>query len=164
MEVQGGYGAVNNTFNNVEFKSANGRGLVVKNCTNTILNNPYFECGGNAIRVLSFSTFVLNNPIFSLYKKANTNGDQKIIYSESGLKYDLNGGTIFLTSEYEGITFYGSAISDTLLNINVFREPTKNGAANGFQGVSSSVFAGYALRHRDGRRQRRHLYIDAAFF
>jgi hypothetical protein len=133
LQVDGGYGAVNNVFNNVEFKSEFGRGIILDNAPNTVFNNPYFECGGNAVKTDRFSPFVLNAPVFGLFKKTNTFGDVNLIHSNNSFRMRLNGGIIFFTGEYDNITFYGTNNPDTHLNITVDGFPVKVGTVTGFK-------------------------------
>lgn len=132
LEVIGGFGAVNNVFNNVEFRSPLGRGIVLKNVKNTIFNNPYFECGGNAIRTLDFCDIYLKEPIFALFRAVNTNSDKSLIFAEGGFRMNVNGGTIFLSSENNNTSLYDAIDSSTLLNITKTAPIKQEGTATNF--------------------------------
>lgn len=130
--VSGGYGAVGNTFQNVEFRSETGRGVELSSAINTTFNECYFEAAGNAIRANSGSTFAVNSCVFATYKKNNTYSDVNIIYFTGGGALTINNGIVFLTSEYDNISFAASANNDTYLNMLVIKNIVKNGSASGF--------------------------------
>ena len=133
MKVNGGYGAVGNTFQNVEFKSATGRGVILQSCINTTFNECYFECGGYAIFLKEKqSTFILNGCVFGMYKKNNRFGDKYIIYIPSAGAVTINNGIIFLTNEYSNVTFLYSTLSEVYQNVYVIKNIVKNGSATGF--------------------------------
>lgn len=133
MLVNGGYGAVGNTFQNVEFRSATGRGVLLTSCLNTTFNECYFECGGNAIRLGDKqSIFTLNGCVFAMYKKSNQYDDKYIIYMQNSGAATINNGVVFLTSEYENITFFHAVNSAVYSNIYVIKTIVKNGSASGF--------------------------------
>lgn len=133
LEVQGGYGAINNVFNNVEFRSPLGRGIVMRSAVNTTFNNPYFECGASAIYFENFCPTVINDPIFGLFKANNDFGDNSFIYAAGGASLTLDGGIIFLTSENANKLFYDATDPMTHLNINVKRTIRTEGSATGFK-------------------------------
>lgn len=139
LAVIGGYGAVGNVFNNVEFKSANGRGIILTSVVNAVFNSCYFECGGNAIRTTNYCTYTLNNCTYGLFKANNTNGDVNVVYSEGGVAFSIDNGVIFLTSEYENKYFYGTANNDTYANITLTKSIYKNGSASGFNFFAASI-------------------------
>ena len=129
ISVTGGYGAVNNTFNNVEFKSPMGRGIILNRAMNTTLNRCYTEVGGHAVVVGIASSVVINDPVFGLYKPDNTNGDKSIIHFEEGASFStLNGGRIFLTPEYDGASYVTAHASVPLERINVTRDVSISGS------------------------------------
>ena len=136
IEVSGGYGAVNNTFNNVEFRSPLGRGVLLNRSSNTIFNSCYFETGGNAIRVGIGSSITLNDPVFGLFKALNTNSDDSILHFEQDSSYSLlDGGRIYLNAEYSNkylISAFNTAQYD---RITVNRNPSRVGSstAPGFE-------------------------------
>lgn len=123
LEVSGGYGAVNNVFNNVEFRSPMGRGITMSNCTNTIFNHCYFENGANAIRALTFCTFTLNDCVFGVFRATNNYTDKEFIYSVGGVAFTVNGGTIFLTEHNIGTLFYRAGNPVTHDNVLVIKQP-----------------------------------------
>lgn len=133
MAVNGGYGAVGNTFQNVEFKSSLGRGVELDNCQNTSFNECYFECGGYSIRLKSQSTFVLNGCVFGMFKKDNRFGDKYVIYIPSAGAATVNNGVVFLTKEYENAVFFYSENATVYQNIYVIKSIVKNGSASGFK-------------------------------
>ena len=139
LSVTGGYGAVNNVFNNVEFKSADGRGIILENAPNTVFNSCYFEAGGNAIRLAGYATIKLKNCIYGLFKPNNTNRDANVIYAAGGGVITIDDGVIFLTSEYDGVTFFNGANTAILQNITVLKAIVKNGQASNFQFFAGSV-------------------------
>ena len=132
MEVSGGYGAINNVFNQVELKSEFGRGLVLQNVTNLVMNNPYFECGGNAIRALDYCTITLNEPVFGMFKAANTNADTSFLFAEGGIRLKINGSTLILTSENDNTYLYDAVDATTYQNIYLENQITKIGSAVNF--------------------------------
>lgn len=139
LKVTGGYGAVNNTFNNVEFRSKNGRGIELDNAINTIFNHCYFECGGNAIRTTNYCTVDLNGCVYGLYKKENTNGDVNVVYATGGFRAKFDDGVIFLTDEYANRVFFGATNEAVYANIHMFKPINKIGSATGFTFFSKSV-------------------------
>lgn len=139
LEVVGGYGAVNNVFNSVEFRSPNGRGIILINTINTAFNHVYFECGGNAIRSIGYSSIIINDCIFGLFKANNANHDTSFVFAEGGLRLKLNGGTIFLTSENDNTTFYDCVNPDTYLNIYVTNNIATLGRAENFKRFKSQT-------------------------
>lgn len=139
LECNGGYGAINNTFNNVEFRSKQGRGIVMKNTSNTIFNSCYFECGGNAIRTLDFCNMMLNGNVYASFKATNNNNDSNVIYAEGGFKATIIDGTIFLTDEYINKVFFGCANDSVHSNIVVVRDINKTGSASGFKFFNSNL-------------------------
>src|SRR5699024_6809739 len=92
---EGGYGSVNNTFNNVEIKTTLGRGMILRSNSNSNFNNCYFEVGGYAIYSENFSAFNVNDCVFGVHKAENTNGDNAYIGFESGGTAKINGGVLF---------------------------------------------------------------------
>ena len=129
INVTGGYGAVNNTFNNVEFRSPMGRGIILNRATNTVLNYCYTEAGGHSIIVGKNSSVVVNDPVFGLFKQDNTNGDKSIIHFEEGVSFStLNGGRIFLSSEYDGASYVTAHASVPSERINVTRDVRISGS------------------------------------
>ena len=144
LAVTGGYGAVDNTFNNVEFKSSMGRGCELTSALNTNFNHCYFECGGNAIRTLDYCTLFLNSNIYGMFKQDNTKGDVNVVYSEGGSMFTFDGGTVFLTDEYANKLFFGTGNDAVYQNVYVVRGLSKNGSASGFDffgtAVNKSVF------------------------
>ena len=129
ISVTGGYGAVNNTFNNVEFKSPMGRGIILNRAPNTVLNHCYKETGGHAVVVGISSSVVINDPVFGLFKQDNTNGDKSIIHFEERVSFStLNGGRIFLSSEYDGASYVTAHASVPLERINVTRDVRISGS------------------------------------
>src|SRR5699024_3445629 len=130
ISVTGGYGAVNNTFNNVEFKSPMGRGIILHRAVNTVLNHCYKETGGHSIVVGTISSVIVNDPIFGMFKKDNTNGDKSIIHIEEGASFStLNGGRIFLTPEYDGASYVTAHASVPSEKINVTRDVRITGSS-----------------------------------
>ena len=123
ISVTGGYGAANNTFNNVEFRSPMGRGIILHRAVNTVLNHCYKETGGHSIVVGTISSVIVNDPIFGMFKKDNTNGDKSIIHIEEGASFStLNGGRIFLTPEYDGASYVTAHASVPSERITVTRD------------------------------------------
>lgn len=138
LQVNGGYGAVGNVFNNVEFRSDSGRGIVLTSCVNTVFNSCYFECSGNAIRGTNYSNITLNNCTFALFKKANINNDTNVIYAVSGFQLVINGGLVFLDSNYEDVFFFETGNEATYQNVTVLKSISKNGTATGFDFFAKS--------------------------
>ena len=132
MKVTGGYGAVGNVFNNVEFQSAQGRGIVLTSCVNTVFNNCYMECGGNVIRMKNTCSITLNNCVYGSYKTGNKYGDANMVYAEGGGVLAVNNGVVFLTDNYKDRYFFGAANKDIYANITVVNSIKKNGTASGF--------------------------------
>ena len=132
MAVTGGYGAVGNVFNNVEFRSIEGRGIQLTSCQNTAFNSCYMECGGNVLRMKNHCTIGLNNCTYGIYKTTNTFGDQNMIYAEGGGMITIDNGIIFLTDNYANRYFFGAANEAIHQNIIVLKPIFKNGSASGF--------------------------------
>lgn len=132
LSVVGGYGAVGNTFQNVEFRSASGRGVELYSAVNTTFNECYFESAGNAIYSASGSTSTINGCVFATFKKNNNFIDKNIIYFPGGGALTINNGIVFLTEEYSNIDFISSANEATYQNILVIKNIVKNGSASGF--------------------------------
>lgn len=139
LQVDGGYGAVDNVFNNVEFKSSAGRGVILTSTINTVFNSCYFECGGNAIRMTNYNKISLNRNVYGMFKEDNKNSDVNIIYTEGGGLIAIDDGTIFLTDQHENKFFYGTGNQATHQNITVTKAITKNGSAAGFDFFSQKV-------------------------
>ena len=100
LKVTGGFGAVNNVFNNVEFRSGMGRGAVLTRATNTVFNQCYIETGGNAVRVGIASNVILNDCVYALFKKDNINKDNSIVFfEEKASSSKIDGGRIYLNAE-----------------------------------------------------------------
>ena len=149
LKVTGGYGAVNNTFNNVEFRSALGRGVILTTNENTVFNGCYFEVGGNAIHHTNFCNTVLNNCVYALFKADNTNSDTAVVYSVGGSRFTINGGSIIITKEYSDMLFFNSGNSATHLNVTQIRQPSSvnSNLATNFNRYSSPVnMAVYELK------------------
>ena len=139
LQVDGGYGAVDNVFNNVEFRSATGRGIILTSTWNTIFNSCYFECGGNAIRTTNTNKISLNDNIYSSFKIDNVNEDKNIVYTEGGGLITINDGLVYLTDEHKNMYFYNSGNQATHQNIRVTKAINKNGSATGFNFFSQNV-------------------------
>lgn len=139
MKVSGGYGAVGNVFNNVEFHSASGRGIEMTSAVNTAFNSCYFECGGNAIRMLNYCTIALADCTWATFKKSNRNADLNSIYAQAGGALKVDGGVVFLTAEYDNHTFFGYAQKAIHENITITRNIAKNGTVNGFNFFDTMV-------------------------
>lgn len=128
ISVTGGYGAVNNTFNNVELRSPLGRGLILHRSPNTILNNCYLEVGGNAVRVGINSSVVLKDCVYGMFESENTNGDEDLVFFEENASFsDIDGGRIFLNPQYEGKYFLGATSKDQYWKVNVIKNPVLSG-------------------------------------
>ena len=132
LAVTGGYGAVGNVFNNVEFRSINGRGIQLTSCVNTTFNSCYMECGGNVLRMTNYSTIALNGCTFGIYKPGNTFADLNMIYAEGGAMITIDNGVVFLTDNYKDRYFFGAANEAIYQNITVLKPIVKNGSASGF--------------------------------
>ena len=132
LAVTGGYGAVGNVFNNVEFRSTKGRGIRLTSCQNTTFNSCYMECGGNVLRMTNHCTIALNNCTYGIYKPGNTFGDLNMIYAEGGGMITIDNGIIFLTDNYANRYFFGAANEAIYQNIIVLKPIFKNGSASGF--------------------------------
>lgn len=132
LAVTGGYGAVGNVFNNVEFRSINGRGIQLTSCQNTAFNSCYMECGGNVLRMTNHCTIALNNCTYGIYKPGNTFADLNMIYAEGGGMITIDNGIIFLTDNYANRYFFGAANEAIHQNIIVLKPIFKNGSASGF--------------------------------
>lgn len=133
MKVSGGYGAVGNVFNNVEFRSASGRGIELTSAVNTVFNSCYFECGGNAVRLLNYCSITLANCTFASFKKANTAADVNTVYAQGGGIMNIDGGVVFLGAEYDETTFFGYTTKAIHDNITITRNIVKNGTAVNFK-------------------------------
>lgn len=132
LAVDGGYGAVGNVFNNVEFRSDSGRGIALTSCINTVFNSCYFECGGNVLRMTDYCSVYLNNGSYAIYDSSNAFSDLNVIYSEGGGRITINGGTVFLTDEYADLYFFGAGNDAIYANIQIVKEIEKIGSASGF--------------------------------
>lgn len=139
MEVIGGYGAIDNVFNNVEFRSEKGRGIELTSALNTDFNNCYFECGGNVLRTNNYCTVTMYNCIYGSFTFDNTNVDVNMVYSVGGSAFTFNGGTIFLSENYVGKYFFGTGNEAVYQNVTVDRAIRKNGSASGFDFFAQSV-------------------------
>lgn len=111
FHVNGGYGGVNNTFNNVEFKSNLGRGIILYRMSNTVFNTCYFENGGRSVLIDTASSAILNDNVYALFKADNSNNDKEVIYiTNTASRSIINGGTLFLDSNYNDKHFLTSDI------------------------------------------------------
>lgn len=133
LEVDSGYGAINNVFNNVEFRSTRGRGIILNSTINTIFNHCYFECGANSVRLEDYSNITLNECIYGSYKIDNAYTDYNTIYAIGGANITINGGVVFLTEEYENKYFYDGLNEGTYENITIMKPVSKNGSVSGFK-------------------------------
>lgn len=146
IDVNGGYGAVNNTFNNVEIKSTLGRGIILRSNSNTNFNNCYFEVGGNAVRTLNFCTINLTGCVYGVFKAENTNGDTSVLFADGGLNMKVDGGVIYLNVGNSNGLFYDASVVETHQNVYQFKRININGKASapGFQmyahEINQSVF------------------------
>ena len=147
INVDGGYGAVNNTFNNVEIKSTLGRGVILESNSNTNFNNCYFEVGGNAIRTLNFCAFNLIDCVYGVFKAENTNGDTSVVFAEKGVHMKVDGGVIFLNEGNTNGLFYDATLEATHENIYQLKDIRKSqtSSAPGFKmynhEINSNVYA-----------------------
>lgn len=132
LKVTGGYGAVGNVFNNVEFRSSTGRGIVLTSCVNTVFNSCYFECGGNVVRMTNTCSIALYDCTYGSHKAGNAYGDVNMIYAEGGGVITIDNGVVFLTSHYANRYFFGAANPEIYANITVKTGIKKNGTASGF--------------------------------
>jgi Pectate lyase superfamily protein len=132
LTVTGGYGAVGNSFNNVEFRSSLGRGVILSSVTNQSFNSCYFETGGNAVRMLDYCDIQLNDCTFGLYKKGNNYSDLSYVHSVGGGRISVDGGIIFLTGENDNTSFYTTGNDATYQNIDVKSNISTNGTALSF--------------------------------
>ena len=139
LAVTGGYGAVGNVFNNVEFQSVNGRGIQLTSCQNTVFNSCYMECGGNVLRMTNHCSIALNGCTYGVYKPGNTFGDLNMVYAEGGGMITIDNGVIFLTENYADRYFFGAANSAIYANITVLKSILKNGSASGFDFFEQAV-------------------------
>ena len=141
INVSGGYGAVNNTFNNVEIKSTLGRGIILESNSNTNFNNCYFEVGGNAIRTLNFCAFNLTDCVYGVFKAENTNGDTSVVFAENGVYVKVDGGVIFLNEGNTNGLFYDATLEATHQNIYQYKAIRRSGisTAPGFQMYASKI-------------------------
>ncbi len=147
LKVTGGYGAVNNVFNNVEFRSE-ARGILLTSNLNTTFNNCYLECSGNAIRLSDYSSITLNNCVYGLFKKINKYNDANVIYAEGGGSITISGGTIFLTNQNENTYFFDCVNSGIYQNITLIKSIIKNGVASGFNFFKEKIKE-YALNKEE---------------
>ena len=132
LEVSGGSGAINNVFNNVEFRSKQGRGLVLRSVENLTLNNPYFECGANAVRMLNYCSFTINEGVYAMFESDNSFNDNSFIFAEGGANLKFNGGLMFLSSENDNTFFYNATNPATHGNIYLMRNLRSYGSAENF--------------------------------
>lgn len=132
LAVTGGYGAVGNVFNNVEFRSNNGRGIMLTSCQNTVFNSCYMECGGNALRMTNYCTIALNDCTYGVYSPGNNFDDMNMVYAEGGGVVTIDNGVVFLTDAYENRYFFGAANDAIYDNITILKSIRKNGSASGF--------------------------------
>lgn len=139
VTVNGGYGAVGNTFNNVEFRSTSGRGIILTSCLNTNFNSCYFECGGNAIRMTNFCSIDVSNCTYGMFNPTNRFGDNNVIIAEDGANVTIDNGVIFLTSDYRNVKFLHSDNVATYDNVVVLRNIIKNGDADDFEFFDRAV-------------------------
>ena len=123
FKVNGGYGGVNNTFNNVEFRSPLGRGIIGYRMSNTVLNTCYLENGGSGVVSDVNGNFILNNCVYALFKNDNTNNDTDIIKTktDSGNTV-INGGVVYLSSQYEDVVLIGTTFASAS-NVEIIKEP-----------------------------------------
>ena len=139
MRVDGGYGAVGNVFNNVEFRSDTGRGAVLTSCLNTVFNSCYFENGGNAIRFTNYCSATLNNCTFGMFELPNNWADYATVYAEGGGALTINGGIIFLNEKYNNQLFFDCTNEAVYQNITVLKNIVKNGSASNFKFFAKAV-------------------------
>ena len=104
FSVSGGYGGVNNVFNNVEFRSPKGRGLILERMINTALNHCYLEVGGYNVHLKAVSSVNLNNCIYGMFQSDNTHGDRSLIYLDEHASHStVTGGRVFLNDNYKNV-------------------------------------------------------------
>lgn len=139
MAVTGGYGAVGNVFNNVEFRSSIGRGIQLNSCLNTAFNSCYMECGGNAIHLENYCTVALNGCTFGSFLEENMYSDPNMIYAAGGGMITIDNGVVFLSEAYANRYFFGAANEAVYQNITVLKPIVKNGSATGFNFFAKSV-------------------------
>src|SRR5699024_10469612 len=130
FSVSGGYGGVNNVFNNVEFRSPKGRGIILERMMNTVLNHCYLEVGGYNVHLKAISSVNLNGCIYGLFQSDNTHGDRSLIYLDEHASFTtLNGGRIFLTPEYDGASYVTTHASVPPESITVTRDVRITGSS-----------------------------------
>ena len=139
LAVTGGYGAIGNVFNNVEFRSELGRGIQLTSCQNTVFNSCYMECGGNVLRMTNYCTIALNDCTYGVHKIGNTFGDLNMVYAEGGGVITIDNGVVFLSDDYENRYFFGTANDAIYENIIVLKAIRKQGSASGFAFFSKAV-------------------------
>lgn len=132
MAVTGGYGAIGNVFNNVEFRSKTGRGIILTSCLNTVFNSCYMECAGNVVRMTNYCSIALDNCTFGSHNTGNASGDINMVYAEGGGNVTIDGGIVFLTDQYNDRYFFGCANEAVYQNVTVKKSIQKNGSASGF--------------------------------
>ena len=122
FSVSGGYGGINNVFNNVEFRSPKGRGIILERMINTALNHCYLEVGGYNVHLKTLSSIVLKDCIYGLFKSDNTNGDQSLIYLDENASFStIHGGRVFVTNNHinvDLISKHSSVPNERLLITN----------------------------------------------
>ena len=141
LYCEGGYGAVNNTFNNVEIKSSLGRGVVMRSNSNTNFNNCYFEVGGHAVYAENFCGCNLIDSVYAVHKADNTNGDNSFVHFATGGNAKVDGGVIFLNeSNTDGyfLTADNPAVHQNITEIKAPRLSNKS-VAPGFEFYAEPV-------------------------
>lgn len=141
VDCNGGYGAINNVFNSVEFASdyedgstlVGGRGILLSRALNTIFNNCYFETHSACAYVDLASSATFNDCVFGTFVNSNINNDDALIIGTSTAKQiTINGGSLFLSniSTQQNTTFIKHIIQNRLL---ITREPNTKEFVTGFK-------------------------------
>lgn len=138
LAVDGGYGAVGNVFNNVEFRSTTGRGIQLTSCINTAFNSCYFESGANAIRCTDYCSIYLNACNYATFDPDNAFSDLNVIFTEGGGRLTINGGAVFLSDDYADKYFFGAANEAIYGNIQIQKNIERVGSATGFNFFAGS--------------------------
>lgn len=133
MRVTGGYGAIGNVFNNVEFRSRLGRGAVLTSCINTAFNSCYFECGANALRFENYCTAVVRDCTYGSFSKGNLYGDVNVIRAAgNGGALTVDGGIVYNTEENNVGAFFDATNAAVFQNVVVVRNVARN-TSNGYE-------------------------------
>lgn len=130
---------LHNVFEGCVFKSATGRGVVVRKLRDVTFSNCLFECGANAFRNEVYSTINLVNCCFKGYIKGNRFEDTCILYCMTGFNLHIHHGSVYVNENHTNMYFYGTDTTSSHNNITVSKPFVVHGGVSTFKDFAQPV-------------------------